>query len=240
MNNMKNKKFTLIELLVVIAIIAILAAMLLPALSAARLRAKDTACKSQLKQMGTATMLYCQDNKDWIPPAITQNWAMLGWQYLIVSYMTGFQTSTLNEEYVGTRKGAFLCPGEDRPINYNYPAGTFKYAHYTINAYLSGRKDWNDPDVGRVRTLGEIEDPTKAIYIFDNDKTDNQTVRYASYGSYRHSGNARTDVSAAVNNNDTLNVLYIGGNVESRNYASLNSWTYLVVGFDYKKGTLAQ
>lgn len=64
-----RRGFTLIELLVVIAIIAILAAILFPVFARARESARRTACLSNVKQMGTAWMMYVQDYDESFPPS---------------------------------------------------------------------------------------------------------------------------------------------------------------------------
>jgi len=64
---MRKRNFTLIELLVVIAIIAILAAILLPALQAARERANNASCTSNLKNLSASCMSYLNDNRGFWP-----------------------------------------------------------------------------------------------------------------------------------------------------------------------------
>src|SRR5438067_1737574 len=63
-----GRGFTLVELLVVIAIIAILAALLLPALSAAKEKARRVTCVNHLRQIGIGLSIYAPDNGERVPP----------------------------------------------------------------------------------------------------------------------------------------------------------------------------
>jgi len=59
--------FTLIELLVVMVIISILVGLLMPALGRAREEARRTQCRSNMRQIGLALIMYANDNSDWVP-----------------------------------------------------------------------------------------------------------------------------------------------------------------------------
>jgi prepilin-type N-terminal cleavage/methylation domain-containing protein len=104
-----GKGFTLIELLVVIAIIAILAALLIPAISAAKDKARRTVCLNNLQQINLGIRMYSDDANDTSPSAQTTN--------RMVNYYR-----TLVQSYVGL-KG----PASPQDKLFACPADTFRY-----------------------------------------------------------------------------------------------------------------
>jgi len=67
-----RRAFTLVEVLVVVAIIAVLASILFPVLSRARAKARQTACSSNMRQVGLALAMYADDHDGLLPPATTK------------------------------------------------------------------------------------------------------------------------------------------------------------------------
>ena len=124
-----KRGFTLIELLVVIAIIAILAAILFPVFARAREKARQTACVSNMRQIGLAFFQYMQDNEGGVPSVLQQTAP-----YTYGLWVRAVQPYILNDQIL-------ICPSNQNNRNYTDGAWAPKVLDYGYNGWVGLRMD---------------------------------------------------------------------------------------------------
>src|SRR5437867_12055333 len=142
-----RRGFTLIELLVVIAIIAILAAILFPVFAQARDKARQTACISNMKQIGLGLTMYAQDYDETLPVANDQ--------------VENFALPTARANFLGSlipyikSKPIFACPATAWEPTKSLAPNPENATNYMGNGMIMGR------------ALAAVPEPTSIIYLHE-------------------------------------------------------------------------
>ncbi len=179
----RQRGFTLIELLVVIAVIVIVAAILFPVFSAAREKARQVSCISNIQQLGKATMLYAQDWNETYPLGLIScsqgGYFWTQWNDQSGERpCSGFQVTWMDllNPYV-KNWNVYHCPSTVYSHAVFAPPGTprerteysYGVSFYFSRLYDSYANTWRQPPTTRpTLSLAEVVRPEEKVYLADS------------------------------------------------------------------------
>lgn len=188
--------FTLIELLVVVAVMAVLMALLLPALAAAKQRAKGVVCQSRLRQIGVAIFMYEQENQQQFPHASHSTADTSGWLTTLTAY--------------GINAKARGCPEDPRFLN-----PTINSTSYSTNNYTE------PPEPYGKTTL--IPRPTRMVFMVESSSGADHVHVTKDQDAFGGPGDFEDAGIAPQRHRGSANYLYVDAHVEVISWATVKA-----------------